>query len=79
MSAKKYIKPPLGIMPRVLFEEHKNIERYYDLCGVISRYYNAGMKINPAWIEEYNDLIENGYVTEIKSEAINDFRFNGIY
>ena len=52
------IKPPLGLVPKKFYDERVNAERFNQVCGAISRYYNAGMKINIEWIEEYNDLVE---------------------
>ena len=52
------IKPPLGLVPKRFHDERVNAERFNQVCGAISRYYNAGMKINIEWIEEYNDLVE---------------------
>lgn len=48
---------PIGVKPKWLHDELVNKERFEDLCGAISRYYNAGLKINPEWIEEYNELL----------------------
>lgn len=53
-SAKKCVKPPLGLTPKWVIQE----ARYFDVCGAISRYYNAGLKIPIEWIEEYNELVE---------------------
>ena len=47
-------KPPLGLTPKWIIQT----ERYYEICGAISRYYNAGKKIPIEWIEEYNELVE---------------------
>ena len=52
------IKPPLGLIPKKLHDERVKIERFNEVCGAISRYYNAGMKIKIEWIEEYNEYIE---------------------
>lgn len=52
------IKPPLGLMPKVIHERNTKIERLNAVCGAIARYYDAGMKIKIEWIEEYNELIE---------------------
>lgn len=51
-------KPPLGLVPEKLFKEKINKQRFLDVCGAISRYYTAGLKINVEWIEEYNQLVE---------------------
>lgn len=47
-------KPPLGLIPK----KFKQQERFLEVCGAISRYYNAGIKIPIEWIEEYNELVE---------------------
>ena len=52
------IKPPLGLLPKKFYDERVNAERFNQVCGAISRYYNTGMKINVEWIEEYNELVE---------------------
>jgi hypothetical protein len=55
------IKPPLGLIPKrfhdVFFERVKE-ERLNKVREAIARYYNAGLKINIEWIEEYNELVE---------------------
>jgi hypothetical protein len=55
------IEPPLGLIPKrfhdVFFERVK-VERFNKVRGAIARYYNAGLKINIEWIEEYNELVE---------------------
>ncbi len=64
MTGNKHIKPPLGLMPKRLHEERVKKKRFLDVCGAINRYDDAGLKINPEWIKEYNDLAghENGNV-----------------
>lgn len=52
------IKPPLGLIPKKFYYERIKAERFNDVCEAITRYYNAGMKINIEWIEEYNELVE---------------------
>jgi hypothetical protein len=52
------IKPPLGLIPKKFHNERVNVERFNEVCGAIARYYDAGLKINIEWIEEYNELIE---------------------
>lgn len=54
----RIIKKPIGLLPRKIHEEYANVERFNELCGAISRYYNSGLKINTDWIDEYNMLIE---------------------
>jgi hypothetical protein len=58
---------PLGIMPKKLFYENIQRERFEQLCRVITEYFNRGEKIKVEWIEEYNELIEN-----FKKESRND-------
>jgi hypothetical protein len=52
------IKPPLGLMPKEIYERNIKIKRLNAIRGAIARYYDAGMKIKIEWIEEYNELIE---------------------
>jgi hypothetical protein len=52
------IRPPLGLIPKKLHDERVKVERFNEVCGAIARYYDAGMKINIEWIEEYNELVE---------------------
>jgi len=58
-------KPPIGLIPKEFDKEKFAIDRFIEVCGAISRYYEAGMEINPKWIEEYNDLVS--IVTKPKS------------
>jgi hypothetical protein len=51
------VKPPLGLTPEKFHNEIVKTARFNEVCGAISRYYNAGLEINIEWIEEYNDLI----------------------
>ncbi len=46
-------KPPLGIMPKWLWQER----RFNELCGAITRAYNASWEIHIEWVEEYNELV----------------------
>jgi hypothetical protein len=52
------IKPPLGLIPKRFYNERVKVERFNEVCGAIARYYDAGLKINIEWIEEYNELVE---------------------
>lgn len=52
------IKPPLGLMPKKFHDERVKVERFNEVRGAIARYYDAGLKINIEWIEEYNELVE---------------------
>ncbi len=53
------IKPPLGLIPKKFHNERVRAERFNEVCGAIARYYDAGLKINIEWIEEYNELVES--------------------
>lgn len=53
------IKPPLGLIPKKFHDERVKAERFNEVCGAIARYYDAGMKINIEWIQEYNELVES--------------------
>ena len=52
------ITPPLGLIPKKFHDERVKVERFNEVCGAITRYYNAGLKIKIEWIEEYNELVE---------------------
>ena len=52
------IRPPLGLIPKKFHDERVKAKRFNEVCGAIARYYDAGMKINIEWIEEYNELVE---------------------
>ena len=52
------IKPPLGLIPKRFYDEKVKVERFNQVCAAIARYYDAGLKINIEWIQEYNELVE---------------------
>ena len=58
MDAGSAIKPPLGMISKRFHDERVKAERFNEVCGAIARYYDAGLKINIEWIEEYNELVE---------------------
>ena len=47
-------KPPLGIMPRKLWQEQVSIERRNRLGEAITRYLQRGMEVPEEWVDEYN-------------------------
>lgn len=47
-------KPPLGIVPRYIWEEKRRDE----LVKAMNRYTAAGCRVPPEWIAEYNALVE---------------------
>jgi len=51
-------KPPLGVVPRDMYERAKKKARYQDICGAIKRAYEAGTTIHIEWVIEYNELIQ---------------------
>jgi len=60
-------KPPIGLLPKKYHEKRVKYERFNDVCGAISKYYNDGLKIDIAWIEEYNELIDS--IREYEKES----------
>jgi len=58
INSEGAIEPPLGLIPKKFHDERVTVERLNEVRGAISRYYDAGLKINIEWIEEYNELIE---------------------
>lgn len=58
MKTKSIIKPPLGLIPKKIHNEQVKIKRFNEVCTAISSYYQAGLKINIEWVEEYNELVE---------------------
>lgn len=50
-------KPPTGLTPQWVW----NNKRLQDIKDAIHRYMEAEKEIDPEWIEEYNQIIENGY------------------
>lgn len=51
-------RPPLGLIPKNFFYKRVESERFNEVCGAISRFYNAGKPIKLEWINEYNELVE---------------------
>lgn len=47
-------KPPLGLMPRYLWER----KRRYEIGEAISRYVEVDKSIPVEWLDEYNELIQ---------------------
>lgn len=50
-------KPPLGIAPREIAETAFNESRICEIVQGMSRYYEAGMSIPPAWREELKERL----------------------
>ena len=58
MDNLEITKPPLGLMPKKYYDIKERNLRFNDICGAISRYYNAGLPINIEWVEEYNEILK---------------------
>lgn len=72
----KYVKPPIGIMPRWLHEEI----RICRLKDAIDRYNAAGLKVPAEWKEELRDLRRNQKKNKRKNHAVqtdDDIRLHG--
>ena len=52
------IEPPLGLIPKKFHDEQVKVKRFNEVCRAIAEYYDARLKINIQWIEEYNELVE---------------------
>ncbi len=52
------MKPPLGIMPKRLWEYQNNLKRHHELYLAVQRYLDVNMTIPVEWIEELNELID---------------------
>jgi len=52
-KAKEWIKPPLGIQPRYIWESF----RLQELGEAIERYLSVNKTIPLKWIEEFNELV----------------------
>lgn len=53
-NRKTETKPPLGLMPRYLWER----KRRYEVGKAISRYVEADKSIPVEWLDEYNELVQ---------------------
>lgn len=48
-------KPPIGIMPLLLWKE----ERFHKLKSVLQEHIDRNHPVKPEWIAEYNQLLED--------------------
>ena len=51
-------KPPIGLIPKKIYEEQIKMSRFDEVSKAIFRYHSARLKIDISWIEEYNELVE---------------------
>lgn len=49
------LKPPLGLIPRKIHNQH----RANAIHEAVNRYISAGMAVPIEWIEEYNELVNH--------------------
>lgn len=49
-------KPPLGLMPRAIFER----QRCRDIIAAMNRYLEEGKPVPPDWLEELNEILPVG-------------------
>ena len=47
-------KPPMGIMPRWLWDE----KRQEELTAAMCRFFEVGRPVPAEWVDEYNELSE---------------------
>jgi hypothetical protein len=52
------IKPPIGVMPREMYDRISKEQRINDLDGAIYRYKRVGMEPSSCWIIERDNLLE---------------------
>lgn len=78
---RKESKPPLGLMPRNIWEQCQREERLRDVREAIVRYLDAELAINPAWLHEYNELcgvggffIRADEISEQDKETLSDLQ-----
>jgi hypothetical protein len=50
-------KPPIGILPRKIWEDEKEETRHQELKQAIIRYIEADKPIKQEWIDEYHDWL----------------------
>jgi len=53
LKAEKYIKPPLGLIPR----QAHDYQRIQDIKEAMIRYINAHMDIPTEWLEEWGEFM----------------------
>ena len=50
-------KPPIGIVPKSIYEEKNRKQRFKDLLEDIGGYVEYGQKIPVEWIKEFNETV----------------------
>jgi len=59
-------RPPIGLVPRQIYEDLRDYQRLQDIGAAISRYLAVGKDIPPEWLHEHEELkvklIESGYL-----------------
>lgn len=51
-------RPPLGLIPRFIWEGKNYTQRIQSIKEAIERYTEENLSIPQEWVEEYNELIE---------------------
>jgi len=59
IKVRVWKRPPLGLIPKEIYNKNNKVTRFNEVCGAISRYYNEGLQIPINWVEEYNELVDN--------------------
>ena len=69
-----YKKPPLGVMPKYLWEISIRQQRFNALMGGISRYHSEGKEVPKEWFKEAKKLEKwlerKEFTTELKSRYL---------
>jgi len=52
------VRPLIGLIPKKIFEEKKENERFESVYKAIKRYLEAGLEINIEWVKEYNQFLK---------------------
>jgi len=53
---EQIIKPPLGLVPKMFYNDMCDKERFKDIKESVNRFFDHNKEIPKEWIEEYNEL-----------------------
>lgn len=65
----EHVKPPLGVIPRDVWEVRQGMERVYDLIEGIKEYESMSMPIPRGWCDELSELVEK-YLPKLVSDKV---------
>lgn len=68
MSDYQNKRPPLGLMPRVVYDERCNSERIEQILRAMARYSDAQMAVPMEWIKEIAERLKENYGVEVSFE-----------